>query len=128
MGNRGYMGGRVKRDMSPKWQEHAEVTTIFQCGRMPFKCLRCLTGFDHCPIQDCNVARPHMEHHVCVPRAGSTKPGRPITTGSAATKKVAFRVSTAQRAELDAEAKRLGLSSADVAAKRRTFPTKDGAK
>lgn len=50
------------------------------------------------------------------------KPGRPVTTGSAATKKVAFRVSAAQRAELDAEAKRLGLSSADVAAKRRTFP------
>ncbi len=61
-------------------------------------------------------------------RAGSRPLGRPITTGSAITKKVVFRVSAAQRAELDAEAKRLGLSSADVAAKRRTFPGKDGAK
>ncbi len=56
------------------------------------------------------------------------KPGRPTTTGSKHARPVHFRVSTAQRAELDAEAKRLGLSSADVAAKWRTFPAKDGAK
>lgn len=59
-----------RRDMSPEWQEHAEVTTIFQCGKTAFQCLRCLTGFDHCTIPDCSVARPHMEHHVCIPGDG----------------------------------------------------------
>ncbi len=58
----------------------------------------------------------------------AARAGRPKTTGSRTEKPVRFRVSNAQRAELDAEARRLGLSSADVAAKRRTFPTKDGAK
>jgi hypothetical protein len=49
-------------------------------------------------------------------------PGRTISTGSAATKLVQYRVTAAQRAELDAEAARLGLSSADLAAKLRAFP------
>ncbi len=55
---------------------------------------------------------------------GGKRPGagHPVTTGSSATRPVHFKVTAAQRAELDAEAKRLGLSSADVAAKRRTFP------
>ena len=49
-------------------------------------------------------------------------PGRPVSTGSAATKLVRYRVTAAQRAELDEEARRLGLSSADLAAKARAFP------
>jgi hypothetical protein len=49
-------------------------------------------------------------------------PGRPVSTGSDRTREVRFRVSAAQRAELEAEATRLGLSSADLAARRRVFP------
>jgi len=56
--------------------------------------------------------------------AKKTKPrrGRPVTTGSKATAPVSYRVSAAQRAELQAEADRLGLESANEAAKRRAFP------
>jgi hypothetical protein len=58
------------------------------------------------------------------PRRGGKRPGagHPITTGSNATARVVYRVSAAQRAELATEAQRLGLSSADLAAKRRAFP------
>lgn len=47
--------------------------------------------------------------------------GRPISTGSTATRPVHYRVSAEQRAELDAEGKRLGIS-ADLVAKLRAFP------
>lgn len=50
------------------------------------------------------------------------KPGRPVTTGSSSTQLIVYRVTAAQRAELDEEARRLGLSSADLAAKARAFP------
>lgn len=50
-------------------------------------------------------------------------PGRPVTTGSDSTMPVVYRVSADQRAELEREAKRLGLASANAAAKRRAFPT-----
>ena len=63
---------------------------------------------------------------VCAACDGSgtrkRKPGRPITTGSSATQRIVYRVTAAQRAELDEEARRLGLSSADLAAKARAFP------
>jgi hypothetical protein len=49
-------------------------------------------------------------------------PGRPVSTGSDSTPPVTYRVSAAQRAELDREAKRLGLASANEAAKLRAFP------
>lgn len=52
------------------------------------------------------------------------KRGRPrgsVTTGSDSTKPVVYRVSSAQRAELDAEGKALGISG-DLVAKRRAFP------
>lgn len=53
---------------------------------------------------------------------GELPRGRPVSTGSSATKPIVFRVTAEQRAELDAEARRLGLPSADLAAKRRAFP------
>lgn len=58
------------------------------------------------------------------PGRGGARPGagRPVSTG-AGTNRVVFRVTSEQRAELDAEAARLGLASADLAAKRRAFPT-----
>lgn len=49
-------------------------------------------------------------------------PGRPVTTGSDSTAPINFRVSAAERAELEAEAKRLGLLGANAAARRRVFP------
>jgi len=49
------------------------------------------------------------------------RPGR-RTTGSKSTPTVSYRVSASQRAELAAEAARLGLASANEAAKRRAFP------
>lgn len=57
-------------------------------------------------------------------RRGGARPGagRPVTTRSSTTKPVVYRVTAEQRAELDAEAARLGLASADLAAKRRAFP------
>jgi hypothetical protein len=48
-------------------------------------------------------------------------PGRPVSTGAGATRPVRFRVSADQRAELDAEGARAGVSG-DIAAKRRVFP------
>lgn len=53
-------------------------------------------------------------------------PGRPVTTGSDSTRPVQYRVSAAQRAELEAEAKRLGLASGNEAAKLRAFPAGQG--
>lgn len=55
---------------------------------------------------------------------GGRRPGagRPATTRSGATQRVVYRVTSEQRAELSAEAARLGLASADLAAKRRAFP------
>lgn len=47
--------------------------------------------------------------------------GRPVSTGSAATPLVAYRVSAAQRAELAEEGRALGISP-NEAAKRRAFP------
>jgi len=57
------------------------------------------------------------------PGRGGARPGagRPVSTGSGSNR-VVFRVTAEQRAELDAEAARLGLTSADLAAKRRVFP------
>jgi len=57
------------------------------------------------------------------PGRGGARPGagRPRSPDSAVLR-VAFRVTAEQRAELDAEAARLGLPSADLAAKRRAFP------
>ena len=49
------------------------------------------------------------------------RPAR-VTTGSKSIPPVTFRVSIAQRAELEAEAQRLGLGGPNEAAKRRTFP------
>lgn len=54
--------------------------------------------------------------------AEGRRPGRPVSTGSDSTRPVQYRVSAAQRAELEAEARCLGLASADAAAKRRAFP------
>lgn len=55
-------------------------------------------------------------------RQTKRRPGRPVTTGSDSTMPVVYRVSAEQRAELEREAKRLGLASANAAAKRRAFP------
>jgi len=57
------------------------------------------------------------------PGRGGARPGagRPVSTG-AGSNRIVFRVSAEQRAELVAEAARLGLASADLAAKRRAFP------
>lgn len=52
---------------------------------------------------------------------GAGRPRGSTTTGSDATKRVVYRVSTAQRAELDAEGATVGVSG-DLAAKRRAFP------
>lgn len=49
-------------------------------------------------------------------------PGRPVSTGSKSTTPVYYRVSAQQRAELEAEARRLGLKGPNEAAKRRAFP------
>jgi len=57
-------------------------------------------------------------------RKSKRGPGRTrgsITTGSESTKRVVYRVSSAQRAELEAEGKALGISG-DLVAKRRAFP------
>jgi len=56
------------------------------------------------------------------PGRGGARPGagRPVSTGAGANR-IVFRVSNAQRDELAAEATRLGLSSAALAAKRRVF-------
>lgn len=45
--------------------------------------------------------------------------GRHATTGSDGVRPIQFRVTADQRAELDAEAQRLGLTSGDMAVKRR---------
>jgi hypothetical protein len=59
------------------------------------------------------------------PKHGGARPGagRHVTTGSSATRPVVFRVTAEQRDELEAEARQLGLASADLAAKRRAFPS-----
>lgn len=57
------------------------------------------------------------------PSGRRPRAGRPVSTGSSATQRVVYRVTAEQRAELDAEATKLGLGSADLAAKRRAFPT-----
>jgi len=57
---------------------------------------------------------------------GTTKTnrgGRPVTTRSKTTQQVAYRVSAEQRAELEAEGKRLGMG-ANAVAKLRAFPRK----
>lgn len=48
-------------------------------------------------------------------------PGHPVTTGMAATSPVHYRVTAAQRAELDREGKRRGISG-NLVAKLRAFP------
>lgn len=48
-------------------------------------------------------------------------PGHPVTTGMAATPPVHYRVTAAQRAELDREGKRRGISG-NAVAKLRAFP------
>lgn len=50
-------------------------------------------------------------------------PGHPVTTGSASTPPVFYRVSEEQREELDKEGKRRGLSGNQVA-KSRAFPAR----
>jgi len=52
-------------------------------------------------------------------------PGHPITTGSASTPPVFYRVSEKQRAELDKAGKRRGLTG-NQEAKRRAFPAAPG--
>lgn len=64
------------------------------------------------------MSRPGQRHVVIPPKAG-----RPVSTGSSTTKPIVFRVTAEQRAELAAEAAQLGLPSADLAAKRRVFPS-----
>jgi len=58
------------------------------------------------------------------PGHGGRRPGagRPVSTGAGANR-IVFRVSDAQLMELVTEAARLGLPSADLAAKRRVFPS-----
>lgn len=53
----------------------------------------------------------------------TTKKGRPVTTRSKSTPLITYRVSAEQRAELEAEGKRLGLG-ANAVAKLRAFPPK----
>lgn len=48
-------------------------------------------------------------------------PGHPVTTGSASTPPVFYRVSEKQRAELDRAGERRGISG-NAEAKRRAFP------
>lgn len=48
-------------------------------------------------------------------------PGHPVTTGSGSTRPVFYRVSTEQRAELDAEGERRGMTG-NAVAKLRAFP------
>lgn len=50
-------------------------------------------------------------------------PGHPVTTGSASTPPVFYRVSAGQRAELDTEGKRKGITG-NAVAKLRAFPAK----
>ena len=50
-------------------------------------------------------------------------PGHPVTTGSASTPPVFYRVSASQRRELDKEGKRWGISG-NLVAKLRAFPAR----
>ncbi len=62
------------------------------------------------------------EEWIATHRApGAGRPAGSITTGSQDAKRVTYRVSAEQRAELDAEGDRIGVSG-DLAAKRRAFP------
>jgi len=75
----------------------------------------------HCSECGAHVAEACPYHPNATIDSILAGPGRPVSTGSDGTKEIRFRVSAAQRAELEAEAARLGLSSADLAAKRRVF-------
>ena len=97
--------------------DHVDPTGDNSNGNCVAACERCNQGKGK--IQIPGEIQIQREPSHGGPRRGA---GRPITTGSSATRCITYRVTAAQRAELEEEARRLGLSSADLAAKARAFP------